>query len=339
MSFFVRLKRYVQLISWLIYITTKIQPLLVFLAVFSSVFSRLCTVTGFLFTVKIATWLIAPDLINDEIQSYFPVDNTYMLYILCCVPSLFFVLAAIFQKNYELMRTSLAAKLAEVLTLKKTKTELIQLDEYEFKNRKLINNVGSQVRKCHRSLWTIAILELELISSVFVFSITLLVGFLISPIIMVTIFTICMILSIGFIFVKHSKSYREFDKMLLAREASQQKINEINSFTSGNIDSVERLERLNKDFFEYIRLLSNVSRIQKVSNSNTTFFIEIGQALIVATFLYVLIGYNNIDQFQISNIIIFALLLRFMISYLKSIVQSFIKINGFYSFILELKEI
>ncbi len=236
------------------------------------------------------------------------------------------------------MNIRLVAAVAEHITQQKAKIELAELDEDQLSNRKMVADVITQVRTCHKSLISVATRLFDLVANTVVFLITLSVGIYINWVIMAIIAGVGAILSVCFIVIWHAKSYKTANELEQATVASRDYVAELKGLPLQNTSPETKRQMLSSALYDLGPVLSKVTHIQRNANSSATMFIDFGQSIIIVTFLATLIGQIGVDRSQIADIIILALLLRFLVAYMKSIVQNVTKLSSFYTFVFNLRK-
>ena len=332
-----RVGRYISVWSWLIKYNAKKKPALLLASLFFGICSRLGVLVGFILSIRCATWILKPDSIPQSIAAYLPKDPQMLFVVLVAVPgSVFLGLAAaqIIQSTLGLrLRNSLAEDLAE----KYTQTMLCGLSDEQLKDRAKLSVIAGDIRAAHGKIVTIEAMLINLLVTTLGFLLALTGGLIIDWFLMMTVAVIGIAFSGSTAIYRHLKSHVLTEEQENERLREQSEIEDLVNLSRTVEAQGDIAAKIKSDLPALLKTMSSQKSVDQKFNNQSALIIDLGQAVIIVTFLSLLIENSGSAPERISMLIILALMFRFLSSYLQVITHVAIKLSVHYPFLVGLR--
>ena len=197
----------------------------------------------------------------------------------------------------------------------------------------MVNEVAADMRLAHTKLATIEIMLINLIVLSSVLLLALIGGLLINGLLMSVVTTVGVVFALATAVVRHFQS-QESRRQQKASEASEKsKIRALPEATQKPGDLAQKRRALTQGLRDLTATMSVVKSVDQRFNTISTLILDLGQAMIVVTFLILLTG---ADATEMPMLIILVLIFRFFISNLQTVTHTLIKLGPHYPFLVEL---
>lgn len=332
-DFLDRCGRYFSVWKWLIRANAHAQPTLLVFTICCGICGRLGTLIGFALSVKCAALILKPDLMFDVAAAYLPEDKQTLFLLLALIPGLAFGGGAIAQILYNTSALRLRNAMAERLALQAAEAKLSALTSVDFGERKPVTEVAAEMRLGHGKLVAIEAMLVNLIVIASVLLIAFIGGLLIDWFLMSVITAIGMTFVLATAAFRHMQSHDTTRKQQKAQESEQTKIKALAGLIEPEAEMSQNRQTVGLGLFDLAGTMSDVKSVDQRFNNVSTLILDLGQAVIIVTFLFLLIGS---DETEMPLLIILVLIFRFFISYLQNIAHTIIKLGPLYPFLVEL---
>jgi ABC-type multidrug transport system fused ATPase/permease subunit len=311
----------------------RAQPALLPVTILFGICGRLGTLIGFALSVKCAALILKPDLMFDVAEPYLPEDRQTLFLMLALIPGFAFGGGAIAQILYSTSLLRLRNAMAERLALQAADVKLKVLTPEDFDNRKPVTQVAADMRLGHGKLVAIEAMLVNLIVIASVLLIAFIGGLLIDWVLMSVITAIGMTFVLATAAFRHIQSHDTTRQQQQAQESEQSKIKALAGLIEPEAEVSENRETVGLGLRDLAGTMSDVKSVDQRFNNVSTLILDLGQAVIIVTFLFLLIGS---DEAEMPLLIILVLIFRFFISYLQNIARTIIKLGPLYPFLVEL---
>ena len=332
-----RVGRYISVWSWLIKYNAKREPLLLLASLFFGICYRLGALIGFILSIRCATWILNPDSIPQSLAGYFPQDSQMLFLFLVAVPGAVFLGLAVAQILQSTLGLRLRNTVAEDLAEKYTRTLLDGVTGAQLKDRTQLSGMAADIRAAHGKIVTIEAMLINLLVTTLGFLLALTGGLLIDWFLMMTIAVI------GITFSGTTAIYRHLKSHVLTEEQESERLREQSEIEnlvnlSRTVESEDDIAtKIKDDLPSVLKTMSSQKSVDQKFNNQSTLIIDLGQAVIIVTFLSLLIENSGSAPERISMLIILALMFRFLSSYLQVITHLAIKLGVHYPFLVGLR--
>ncbi len=328
-----RCSRYLSVWRWLVAWNVYAEPVLFILAVLSGIAGRLGALVGFALSVKAAAFILEPDLVFDFLLPYLPSERLNQLILLIMIPGLAFCAGALSQVFHNALVLRLRTLIVEPLVIEAAELRLSVLPPEGLGERQPVSQVAVEMRSEHGKLVTIETMLIKLIVTCAVVMIALLGGLLINWFLMSVIASIGIVFALTTAALRHLQSQDRTYQLKKLKETEQVKMKSLSDGGESSFDVGQRREMIGLGLFELVGTMSRIKNADHQFDNISSLILDLGQAVIVVTFLILLIG---TDASQMSSLIILVLIFRFFISYLQTLALIIIKLGSLYPFLVEL---
>lgn len=325
--------RYFSVWAWLIKANTQAQAALLVFTICCGICGRLGTLIGFALSVKCAALILKPDLMFDAAAAYLPEDEQTLFLLLALIPGLAFGAGAIAQIMYNTSVLRLRNAMAERLALQAADAKLRALTPDDFDSRKPVTQVAAEMRLGHGKLVAIEAMLVNLIVIASVLLIAFIGGLLIDWVLMSVITAIGMTFVLATAAFRHMQSHDTTKRQQQAQESEQSKIKALAGLIEPEAEVSQNRETVGVGLFDLAGTMSDVKSVDQRFNNVSALILDLGQAVIIVTFLFLLIGS---DETEMPLLIILVLIFRFFISYLQNIAHTIIRLGPLYPFLVDL---
>ncbi len=332
-----RFLNYIGVWYWLVKRNIAAAPKVFAITIFFGICSRFGMLISFFLTIRCATWILNPDLISRIADKYLPAYEHSLILILVAVPGVAFGASAIAQLLYNFYALNLRNEIAEYLAAESAKSQLTGLSTEELGDRILVTKIAADMRLGHGKLVAI---EAMLVNLIVIGSVLLLIfigGMFVDWFLMGVITSIGLVFALLTAGIRHTSSHDITEKQEEARLSEQSQIKAI----AGVVDETASLKRnreaVGNNLTELVGTMSEVKSINQQFNNKSSLILDLGQAVIIVSFLILLSNNEVKDQSQISLLIILVILLRFLVSYLQTAVHTVIKLSPHYPYLSQLR--
>jgi hypothetical protein len=328
-----RCRRYLDVWRWLIGFNARSEPALMAVTILAGICGRLGTLIGFALSVKCAAVILKPDLMPDAAAPYLPSDRQDLFLLLAVIPGIAFGGGALAQILHNMSVLRLRNGMAERLALWAAEIKLSALTSDDFGDRKPVTQVAADMRLGHGKLVAIEAMMINLIVIASVLLIAFLGGLLIDWFLMSVITAVGLTFALATSALRHMQSQDTTKKQQEAQESEQSKIKALAGLIEPAADPLQNREAVGVGLFDLAGTMSDVRSVDQRFNNVSALILDLGQAVIIVTFLILLIGS---DEAAMPMLIILVLIFRFFISYLQNIAHTIIKLGPLYPFLVEL---
>lgn len=336
LNFIRRARRYSVTWLWLIRAVVKTELKLFISTILFGVVARLGTLVGFIVIIKAAIWILNPTTIPAVLYSTTNLSHSSVLLILVIAPGSVFLIKALAQTVHSRHSLMLRTSVANRLVVGAAHKVFANNDPQYFTDKTKSALVASDLKTNYTKLFVIQTLLNSAIILSFVFVLSLLIGLLLDWKIVTILMSFLTLLAIVFINYKHKKSLELTANLV---EMKDKETMSIRAFVA-DLTDVESWNDDGRNKENLQTISNNVGEIQFFAQkfeANSQLFMDVGQAVMMVTFLSLLIGQEG-DGGRLTQLALLAVLFRFLINYMQAIVQSVIKLSPYYSFLKDLKK-
>lgn len=336
-NFKVRLSRYIGAWLWIVGCNAKLFPHLLYRTIFYGVTARLSTIAGFVLSIKSAILIFQPHTIPQALYSIFPVSENTMFGLLIIFPGSVFLLTGFLRyfhsKNLLELKTGFSNHFAQEIGACELKQKTIE----ELSIRKNFSLVANSLKQNHTKFYSIEGLLLELLVLTPVIVISLAVGLFIQWKVVTTVIVLGVFLGAVVIWKRHMDT-NQLNNMEAALQ--NQQADSVRQFVESYNTSKEKTENkvleldVSPQLSSMAESISNLKNEKQKFKSTSDLAMDTVQSVIVIIFLSMLL-LTDIKNMEVQNLVVLALLFRFIISYGKAIVQVILKLSPFYKFMVE----
>lgn len=328
-----RCRRYLLVWRWLIRCNLRDQPLLLPVTIIAGIGGRLGTLVGFALSVKCAAFILKPELMVEAARPFMPADPHMAAALLALIPGLVFCGGAGAQVLYNGALLRLRNGMAERLALAVADVRLAALSSAELGKGTAVKEIAADMRIAHGKLVTIEVMLVNLIVTGSVLLLALVAGLLIDS------FLMSVVTAVGVTFALATAAFRHFQSQDTARRqetavaSEKAKMKALPAAIQASDGPARRRKAVGRKLLALAATHSDVKSVDQRFNNVSTLILDLGQALIVVTFLMLLTG---ADTSQMPMLIILVLIFRFFVSYLQTIAHTLIKLAPHYPFLVTL---
>lgn len=332
-----RILRYVRVWSWLVRYNARSEPLLLVATLFFGICARLGALVGFILSIRCAIWILTPETVPGFLKQLLPQEPELLFMVLVAVPGSVFLGLAIAQVLYSQLSLKLRNSIAEALTGSLSTVQINEAGEEKLRDRPVISDLAASIRATHGKIVTVEAVLINLLVTSMGLLIALTGGLLIDWFLMSTIALVGISFSVAMVSYRHLKSHALTVEQEEVRLQEQHEIEGFVNLSRSSDPDLKVLDEARRKMPHMLQVMSNQKSVDQKFTSHSTLFIDLGQAAIIMTFLFLLIDYSGTAPERISMLIILALMFRFLSSYLQAITHLVIKLGMHYPFIATLR--
>lgn len=328
-----RCRRYVSVWRWLLGCNFRTEPWLLVATIIFGVGGRLGTLVGFALAVKCAAFILKPELIPAIIEPHVPEDPRHLVLLLAMIPGLAFVGGAVAQILHNSLILRLRNSMAESLSLQAAETRIAALSARDLGKGELVTKVASRMRTAHAKLVSIEVMLVNLIVLGSVVLLAFVTGILIDWLLMSVVTSIGLTFSLATAVSRHLQGRDKTKQHKEAQASEKSQIKAMADLVDADVEAGQNRQAVGQGLFNLAGTMSNVRSVDQRFNNISALILDLGQAVIIVTFLALLIGS---DETAMPMLIILVLIFRFFVSYLQNITHTVIKLGTHYPFLVDL---
>ncbi|MEZ5934510.1 MAG: hypothetical protein R3F54_21730 [Alphaproteobacteria bacterium] len=328
-----RCRRYVSVWRWLLARTAKAEPKLLAASIICGIGGRLGTLIGFALAVKCAAFILKPELIPTIVEPHLPEDHRLLILLLATIPGLAFVGGAIAQILYNSSILRLRNAMAERLSLQAAEIRIAGLSAKELSKGKPVAKIAGEMRLGHAKLVSIEVMLVNLIVLGSVVLLAFITGMMINGFLMSVVTSVGVTFSVATAAFRHLQS-RDTTKRQKAVQATEKStIKALADLVDADAEPDRNRRAVGRGLLDLAGIMSDVRSVNQRFNNTSALILDLGQAVIIVTFLILLTGS---DGTAMPMLIILVLIFRFFVSYLQAITHTIIKLGPNYPFLVDL---
>lgn len=328
-----RCRRYVSVWRWLLGCNLRAEPRLLVATIIFGMGGRLGTLVGFALAVKCAVFILKPELIPAIIEPHLPENRRHLFLLLAMIPGLAFVGGAIAQILFNSLILRLRNSMAERLSLQAAEIKLAALSARDLGKRELVTKVANRMRTGHAKLVSIEVMLVNLVVLGSVVLLAFVTGILIDWFLMSVVTSIGLTFSLATAVSRHLQGRDKTKQHKEAQASEKSQISAMADLVDANAEPVQNRQAVGQGLFNLAGTMSDVRSVDQRFYNISALILDLGQAVIIVTFLALLIGSDESDM---SMLIILVLIFRFFVSYLQNITHIVIKLGTHYPFLVDL---
>lgn len=314
-----KLKRFLEAWRWLLAFQLERFKSNVIQVIFYGSAVRVNAVIGFVTTVKCIMWMADPASIPSFLSRIMPEASWFQQAILIFIPAIIFLMQALLQSMHDKSNSRLLHLVADDLT-KMALVKAIKTTGAKHTKPGALEGEIRSLPKHYRNILTIEAKLFSVISMTLVLIAVLMAGFFIHWGIMVVMLFVGLACSLAFFYYQHRTSRTKETQLNEARERESLALANIKAFFHQSSPGSEARQTGSYQELELVGDLA-LSRItEKAINAKSALFMNLGQAGIVAIFLFAVLR-MAIDELPLSYIAILAIIFRFILGYALVVVR------------------
>lgn len=328
-----RCRRYVSVWRWVLGRNLQAAPRLLLMTIAFGMGGRLGTLIGFALSVKCAAFILKPELIPSVLEPHLPQDHSHLVLLLAMIPGLAFVGGALAQILYNSSLLRLRNIMAERLAHQAAEIKIASLSAEDLGKRELMTDIASQMGVEHGKLVAVEVMLVNLIVLGSVMLLALLTGIIIDWILMTVVTSIGVTFSLATAVSRHLQSRDKSKQHKAAQAREKTQVEAVGTLVDAEVDSRRNRQALSQGLIGLAGTMSDVRSFDQRFNNVSALILDLGQAVIIMTFLALLIGS---DETEMPMLIILVLIFRFFVSYLQAMTHTVIKLGPHYPFLVDL---